>query len=68
MKSEIWRKKTVRAKTGLSDSSIYALMSKGRFPKNFKINGTSASGWNSLEIQDWIDAQIVGGKEAGEVA
>lgn len=57
---EIWRIGKVTEKTGLSRSMIYLLIQRGEFPKPRKIVGARASGWDSLEVQPWIDARFGG--------
>lgn len=47
----------VKARTGLSKSSIYAMMKAGSFPKNISI-GKRAVAWVELEIQQWIENKI----------
>ncbi len=53
----IYRLPQVIAKTGLSRSSIYAMVAAGRFPKQIKL-GPRRVGWVESEIVDWIDAQV----------
>ena len=48
---------TVKSMTGLSKSSIYAMMQKGQFPKNVTI-GARAVAWIEAEIQNWIEEKI----------
>lgn len=57
---QIWRIKTVQQRTDLGRSTIYYLIQKGEFPKPRKI-GARASGWDSLEVQAWIDSRLQGG-------
>lgn len=40
---------------GLSRSTIYDLIAKGKFPSPVKIGRVSA--WKSTVIQSWIDAE-----------
>lgn len=47
------RRKEVEVITGLSRSSIYAMMKKGSFPKQLKI-GQRAVAWREQEISGWI--------------
>jgi len=42
--------------TGLSKSSIYALISRGEFPVQVKLS-VRASGWHESDINDWIDSR-----------
>ena len=54
----ILRLPAVKARTGLSRSTIYHRISQGRFPKQIKLGGERASGWIEEEIDAWIDTQI----------
>lgn len=56
---QIWRLPTVLQAVGLSRSSIYDMMQKGTFPKAVKL-GPRAIGWNSHEVQAWIEARLTG--------
>lgn len=56
MSATIIRLPEVIAKTGLSRSTIYHLISKGRFPKGVPI-GTHARGWLHHEIEEWIESK-----------
>lgn len=58
----IMRLPAVIQASGLGRTTIYELMKEGRFPKSRRIAGAHAVGWDSLEIQAWIAAQL------GEVA
>ena len=51
------RRKTVEKLTGLSRSSIYAMMSEGTFPKQIKI-GRRAVAWRQEDIENWINEKI----------
>ena len=42
--------------TGLSRSSIYALVAKRSFPQPIKLT-ERAVGWSESEIQEWIELQ-----------
>lgn len=53
----------VIAMTGLSKSSIYAMMKVGTFPKCVLI-GTRAVAWIEAEIQEWIDNKVSLSREA----
>ena len=44
--------------TGLSRTSIYELMSRGLFPKGKPIAGLHAVGWDSSEVENWINQQL----------
>lgn len=57
MAQSVLRLPTVKARTGLSRSSIYLRMSKGTFPQAIVI-GERAVGWIESEIEAWIEQQI----------
>ena len=42
--------------TGLSRSSIYAMMDAGEFPKQVRL-GLRAVGWLESEIYEWIESR-----------
>ncbi len=44
-------------KTGLSRSTIYALLSRSEFPQQIKLS-TQAMGFLESEIDAWIDSRI----------
>ena len=54
MEEIIIRRKTLEAKLGLSCSTIYALMAKGKFPRPVKL-GNRAVGWKSEDIKRWVE-------------
>ena len=53
----IYRLPEVTARTGLSRSTIYDLIHKGKFPSQLNC-GSRAVGWVENEIVDWIEARI----------
>lgn len=55
----IIRMPEVQALTGFSRSGIYKLISEGRFPKQKVLNVRSV-GWDSMEIQQWINDRLNG--------
>lgn len=50
-------RKQVEIITSLSRSSIYLLMSQGRFPKPIQI-GDQRVAWVSAEINTWVEDRI----------
>jgi prophage regulatory protein len=54
----ILRRKQVESRTGLSRSSIYAMMAKGEFPKPVSLGGR-AVGWIENQIDQWLESLIV---------
>ena len=57
MKRAILRLPAVKAKTGLSRSTIYLRISEGGFPKPISLGGR-AVGWIEAEVDDWLNQQI----------
>jgi len=55
--SRIIRKQEVKIKTGLPNSTIYELISQGKFPKQIKLSARS-SGWLESEIDEWIATKV----------
>ena len=49
----IIRFETVRARTGLSRSTIYRKIAEGTFPAQLKIS-TNGAGWRESDINRWI--------------
>ena len=48
---------TVKARTGLSRSTIYLRVSRGAFPTPVSL-GRRAVGWIEAEVNAWLAAQI----------
>lgn len=63
MATAILRLPAVKARTGLSRSTIYLRISEGRFPKAISLGGR-AVGWIDSEIQDWLERQIEASRKA----
>jgi len=57
MATTILRLPAVKARTGLSRSTIYLRMSEGRFPTSIAL-GDRAIGWVEAEINDWLTKHI----------
>jgi prophage regulatory protein len=55
----ILRRKQVESRTGLSRSSIYAMMAKSHFPKNVSLGGGRSVGWIESEIDQWLERLTV---------
>lgn len=53
----ILRLPEVERRTGYKRAHIYNLMRENKFPQNTKI-GARAVGWDSLEIDHWVNAQL----------
>ena len=63
MATAIVRLPTVKARTGLSRSTIYLRISEGRFPKPVSLGGR-AVGWIEAEITEWLNQQIEASRKA----
>ncbi|WP_405403620.1 helix-turn-helix transcriptional regulator [Paracoccus sp. Ld10] len=50
------RRRAVEEITGLSRSTIYAMMSKGLFPRPVKLTG-KAVGWPESDVSDWLNSR-----------
>ena len=54
----ILRLPQVKARTGLSRSTIYARIAKGSFPRPVQLGGVRAVGWVEAQVDGWIAKQI----------
>ena len=54
----ILRLAQVKARTGLSRSTIYARIAQGSFPKPIQLGGARAVGWVEADVDNWIKGQI----------
>ncbi len=54
---KVLRIKQVEAATGLSRSTIYAMMSTGTFPKPITLTGNRV-GWIESEVMAWLETRI----------
>jgi len=52
----LMRRPEVLAVTGLSKSSLYAMIAEGRFPAPRRI-GVRAVAWNAESVRTWIDTR-----------
>ncbi len=57
MSDYILRLPQVRARVGLSRSTIYLRVAEGTFPKPFSLGGR-AVGWLEAEVEAWVQQQI----------
>ena len=57
MSNMILRLPAVKARTGLSRSTIYAFVNYGKFPKPIAL-GARAVGWVDAEVEAWVAGQI----------
>ena len=52
--------------TGLARSTIYVHIADGSFPSPIKL-GVRAVGWNSSDIEDWIQSRIDESRKESDV-
>ena len=57
MPHTVLRLPAVKARTGLSRSTIYLRVSQGAFPAPVSLGGR-AVGWIEAEVNDWLTSQI----------
>jgi prophage regulatory protein len=57
------RRKQVEASTGLTRSTIYALMAEAKFPKPVPLAGRTVA-WTSSSIDKWIAERIAASNPA----
>ena len=55
--TRVWRLPEVMTQTGLSRSTIYEMIGKGEFPRQFNL-GPRAVGWSSKDVLAWVDSKI----------
>ena len=55
------RRKAVQEKTGLPESTLYALVAKGRFPKPIKL-GERAVAWLESDVEAWQAEKLAAAK------
>ena len=55
--SRILRLPNVKTRTGLSRSTIYAMIKDKRFPKYISL-GARSVGWLESEIEAWIESRV----------
>jgi prophage regulatory protein len=65
MTYQILRLPAVKQQTGLSRSTLYKLVSLGRFPKQIDLGGGRAVGWLESDVQAWIKSRLVDSRMEG---
>lgn len=63
MTTKILRLPEIKARTGLSRSTIYLRVSQKSFPAPVSL-GSRAVGWIESELNDWLDKQIETSRKA----
>ena len=56
MTTRIMRRPQVEASTGLSRSTLYAMMAEGEFPGPIRL-GKRAVGWSETEVSEWLETR-----------
>jgi prophage regulatory protein len=67
MATTILRLPAVKARTGLSRSTIYLRVADGSFPRPVSL-GARAVGWVESEVEDWISLTISASRSRGALA
>jgi len=57
MANAVLRLPLVKARTGLSRSTIYLRIAEGSFPKPVSL-GARAVGWLEAEIEQWLSSRV----------
>ncbi len=65
MATFILRLPAVKARTGLSRSTVYLRIAENKFPKPVSLGGR-AVGWIEEEINKWLEEQIANSRLAGQ--
>jgi predicted DNA-binding transcriptional regulator AlpA len=61
-RTRVLRMKDLPTKVGLRPSTIYELISYGKFPASFKlVSGGRASGWLETTIDAWLEERSTNG-------
>jgi prophage regulatory protein len=55
--TKILRLRDVRERTGLATSSIYGLMSRGKFPRPVQLSERTV-GWPEHDVAAWLDQRL----------
>jgi prophage regulatory protein len=57
MNCKILRLREVKEITGLSRSTIYLEIAKGKFPKQIQLTGARSVGWHESAIILWVESR-----------
>lgn len=60
----ILRRKKVEARTGLSRSTLYALIAANKFPKPIQLTGAQSVGWIESEVDNFLRERIAASRGA----
>ena len=67
MAHTVLRLPAVKARTGLSRSSIYKLAATGTFPNPIRL-GARSVGWLEAEIDEWLDRRLTESRDGRRAA
>ena len=56
MSNRVLRRREVETRTGLSRSTIYAMIAEGVFPRPIKL-GKRAVGWPESTVDEWLESR-----------
>lgn len=62
--TNILRLPAVKARTGLSRSTIYLRIAQGSFPRPISLGGGRAVGWIEAEVNEWLKQQIESSRQS----
>ena len=57
MSCKILSLREVKEITGLSRSTIYLEIAKGKFPKQIQLTGARSVGWHESAIIQWVESR-----------
>ena len=57
MSCKILRLREVKEITGLSRSTLYLEIAKGKFPKQIQLTGARSVGWHESAIIQWVESR-----------
>lgn len=63
LRDKLFRIENVSELTTFSKSAIWMKVSQNKFPKPFKLPGSSISLWRGSTLIDWIDEQSIASGE-----
>ncbi|HEY6768247.1 MAG TPA: AlpA family transcriptional regulator [Candidatus Sulfotelmatobacter sp.] len=66
MPTTILRLPVVKARTGLSRSTIYLRVTDGSFPRPVSL-GARAVGWVESDVEDWISRKILESRASNSI-
>lgn len=65
MSPQVYRRREVEKLTGLSRSTLYEQMAKGRFPRPVRLTQRAVA-WRASDISEWLASRPSADAEAAE--